>query len=131
MGKRSFICRSSLEGSIVFLYPYYFFQFLAFCGIVLIFSFMGVLSLSQNIFVKMVHVSVIASHLKFTFPCHFYINVTLSRCIFLFMLFFHFFCLGISEEDALLVKYISCKICIFLRSTGKHDMYSGQKSDIV
>ena len=24
-----------------------------------------------------------------------------------------------------------CKFCIFLRSTGKHDMYSGQKSDIV
>ena len=45
--------------------------------------------------------------------------------------FFTYFCLRISEEDALLVKYISCKFCIFLRSTGKHDMCSAQKSDIV
>ena len=30
-----------------------------------------------------------------------------------------------------IVKYVSCTICIFLRNTGKHDMCSGQKSDIV
>ena len=41
-------------------------------------------------------------------------------------IFLHIFCLGISAEDALLVKYISCKFCIFLRSTGKHDMCSAQ-----
>ena len=41
------------------------------------------------------------------------------------------FCVGISEEDALLVQYVSCTMCIFLRNTGKHDMCSGQKSDIV
>ena len=94
---------------------------------------MGILSLSQNIFFsKMVYVSGIASHLKFTFPYHFYINMTLSRLISLFMLiFFTGFCLGISEEDALLVKYLSGTICIFLRNIGKHDMCSGQKSDIV
>ena len=94
---------------------------------------MGVLSLSQNIFFfKMVYVSGVASHLKFAFCYHFYINVTLYRFISLFMLiFFTGFCLGISEEDALLVKYLSCTICIFLRNTGKHDMCSGQKSDIV
>ena len=63
---------------------------------------------------------------------YFYINVTLFRLIYLFMLiFFTYFCLGISEEDALLVKYQSCTICICLRNTAKHDMCSGQKSDIV
>ena len=80
----------------------------------------------------MVYVSGIVSHLKFTFPDHFSINVILSRVISLFMLmFFTGFCLGISEEDALLVKYVSCTMCIFLRNTGKHDMCGGQKSDIV
>ena len=80
----------------------------------------------------MVYVSGIVSHVKFTFPGHFPINVILSRVISLFMLiFFTGFCLGISAEDVLLVKYISCTMCIFLRNTGKHDMCSGQKSDIV
>ena len=46
-------------------------------------------------------------------------------------IFFIGFCLGISEEDALLVKYLSCTMFIFLRNTGKHDMCSGQKLDIV
>ena len=41
------------------------------------------------------------------------------------------FCVGIFEEDALLVIYVSCAMCVFLRNTGKHDMCSGQKSDIV
>ena len=50
---------------------------------------MGVLSLSQNIFFfKMVYVSGIVSHLKFTFSDHFLINVILSRVISLFMLIF-------------------------------------------
>ena len=49
---------------------------------------MGVLSPSQNIFFKMVYVSGIVSHLKFTFPDHFLINVILSRVISLFMLIF-------------------------------------------
>ena len=44
---------------------------------------------------------------------------------------FTYFCLGISAEHTLLVKYISCKFCIFLRSTGKHDICSAQKSGIV
>ena len=79
----------------------------------------------------MVYVSGILSHLKFTFPDHFPINVIPSRVISLFMLiFFTGFCLGISEEDALLAKYVSCTMCLFLRITGKH-MCSGQKSDIV
>ena len=65
------------------------------------------------------------SYLKFTFTYHFYINVTLSRLISLFMLiFFIYCCLGISEEDGLLVKYLSCKMCIFLRNIGMHDMCS-------
>ena len=47
---------------------------------------MGVLSLSQNFFFfKMVYVSGVASHLKFTFPDHFSINVILSRVISLFI----------------------------------------------
>ena len=132
MGKRSFICRSSLGGQLFSACQYYFFQFLAFlwyCVDVLIYG--GTVSLPKHLF-KMVYVSGIMSHLKFTFPYHFYINVTLSRLISLFMLiFFTGFCLGISEEDALLVKYLSCTICIFLRNAGKHDMCSGQKSDIV
>ena len=58
--------------------------------------------------------------------------MTLCRLMSLFMLvFFTYFCLGISEEDALLVKYLSCTICIFLRNIGKYDMCSGQTSDIV
>ena len=64
------------------------------------------------------------NHLKFTFWCHFYINVTCCRLISLFMLiFFTYFCLGISEEDAVCVKYLLCMICIFLRNTGKYDMW--------
>ena len=39
--------------------------------------------------------------------------------------FFIYFCLEISEDNALLVKYLSCTMCIFLRNTGKHDMCSG------
>ena len=111
------------------MHPFFFpvFGFLWYCIDVLI--YWGY-CLSQNMFFKMVYVSGIASHLKFTFPDHFYINVTLSRLISLFMLiFFYRFCLGISEEDALLVKYLSCTMCIFLRNTGKHDMCSGQKLD--
>ena len=78
------------------------------------------------------YVSGVASYLKFTFPDHFSINVILSTVISLFMLiFFMGFCLGISEEDVLLVKYLSCTMCIFLRNTGKHDSCSGQISDIV
>ena len=58
------------------------FSFWVFCGIVLMFWFMGVLSLSQNIFFfKMVYVSGIVSHLKFTFPDHFLIHVILSWVI--------------------------------------------------
>ena len=87
---------------------------------------------AKNFFFKMIYVSWIASHLKFTFPYHFYINITLSRLKSLFMLiFFTYLCLKISEENALLVKYLPCTMCIFLRNTGKHDMCSGQKSDIV
>ena len=48
-----------------------------------------------------------------------------------YWIFLWHFCLEISEEDALVVTYISCKICILLSSTGKHYMCSAQKSDIV
>ena len=84
------------------------FGFLWYCVDVLIYR--GNLSLPKHFF-NVVHVSGIVSHLKFTFPYHFYINK--YRFISLFMLiFFTYFCLGISEEDALLVKYLSCKICL-------------------
>ena len=51
------------------------------------------MSLSQNIFFTMVYVSWVVSHLKFRFPDHFCLNVTLSRLISLFMLvvFLHIF----------------------------------------
>ena len=109
------------------------FQFLAFVVVLFwCFDLWGYCVSAKIFFIKMVYVSWIASHLKFTFPDHFYINMTLSRLTSLFILiFFYIFCLKISEEDALLVKYLSCKICIFLRNTGKHDMCSGQKWDIV
>ena len=98
------------------------FGFLWYCVDVLIYG--G--AVSQNIFFTVADVSGIVSHLKFTFPYHFYINVTLSRLIALFMLIFiTYFCLGISDEDALLVTYLSCTICIFLRTKGKRDMCSG------
>ena len=106
------------------------FGFLWYCVDVLIYG--GTVSLPKHFFFKMVYVSGIVSHLKFTFPDHFSINVLLSRVISLFMLiFFTGFCLGISQEDALLVKCLSCTMCIFLRNTGKHDVCSRQKSDIV
>ena len=53
---------------------------------------------------------------------------TLEGYISLYIDIFYIF---LSEEDPLLLKYISCKFCTFLRSTGKHDMCSAQKSDIV
>ena len=53
------------------------------CVDVLIYG--GTVSL-PNFFFKMVYVSWIASHLKFTFFYHFYINMTLSRLKYLFML---------------------------------------------
>ena len=56
---------------------------------------------------------------------------TLEAYISLHIDFFYIFCLAVSEGDALLVKYISCKFCMFLRSTGKHYICSTQKSDIV
>ena len=52
------------------------------------FSVRRVLYPSQNIFFKMVNVSGIVSHLTFTFPDHFYINVKLYRLISLFILIF-------------------------------------------
>ena len=33
-------------------------------------------------------------------------------------IFFLHFCLGISEEDDLLVKYLSCRMCLFLSVAG-------------
>ena len=63
-------------------------QWTYFCGIVLMFWFMGVLSVSQNIFFKMLYVSGIVTYVKFIFPDHFPIHVILSRVISLFILIF-------------------------------------------
>ena len=79
--------------------PYYFFLFLAFCGIVLMLWFMGVLAISKHFFhtgwcIRDCEPSGIYISLSF------YINVTLFRLISLFMLiFFTYVCLGISDED--------------------------------
>ena len=133
MGERSFICRSSLGGWIISPCPYYFFSFWLFVVLCWCSDSWGhSLSPKTFFFFKMVYVWGIASHLKFTFHCHFYINVTFCRLTSLFkLIFFIYFCLGISEEDTLLVKYLSCTICIFLRNTGKYDICSGQNSHIV
>ena len=64
---------------------------------------------------------------SFLYKCEILRGFYLSSYWYLFI----YFCLGISEEDALLVKYISCKFCIFLWSTGKHYMCSTQKLDTV
>ena len=80
----------------------------------------------------MVYVSGIVTHVKFTFPDHFLVHVILSRVISLFMLIFLYsFCLGISVEDVLLVQYVSCTMCIFLRNTGKHDICIGEQSGVM
>ena len=87
MGKRSFICRNALGGSSISVCPYYFFLFLAFCGIVLMLWFMGVLAVSKHFFhngwcIRDCESSGIFISLSF------YINVTLFRLISLFMLIF-------------------------------------------
>ena len=86
-----------------------------------------------QLFFNIVSISGIEIHLKFTYPYHCYLHVKLlDGYISLHIdIFVTYFCLIISEEDALLVKYLSCKFCIFLRSTGKHYVCSAQKSDIV
>ena len=126
MGKRSFICRSSLGVNNVSMYILLFsvFGFLLYCVDVLIYG--GNVYLPKHFFSRMVYFLWILSHLKFTFADNFSIHVTLFRLICLFkLIFFLYFCLGISEEDALLVEYLSCRMCIFLRNTGKHDRCSG------
>ena len=130
MGKRSFICISSWGVSSVTMYILLFlaFGFLWYC--VYVFIYGSTVSLPKHFF-RMVSVLWLVIHLKFTFADNFAIHVTLCRLICLFMLiFFLHFCLGISEEDDLLVKYLSCRMCLFLRNTEKHDM-CGVKSDIV
>ena len=84
-------------------------------------------------FFHIVNIFRIEIHLKFTYPYHCYLYVKLlDGYISLHIdVFVTYFCLVISEGDALLVTYISCKLCVFLSSTGKHYMYSAQKSDIV
>ena len=135
MGKRSFICRSSLGGEsslhvyTTFLSYWLFVVVLCWC-----FDLWGYCVCAKIcfFFLKMVYVWQIASHLKFTFPDHFDINMTLSWLKSLFMLIFcYIFGLKTCEEDALLVKYLPCTMCIFVRNTGKHEMCSGQTSDIV
>ena len=85
------------------------------------------------IFFNIVIVSGIDIHLKVTYLYHCYLHMKLlDGCISLCInVFVTHFCLVISEGDSLLVTYISYKVCIFLRSTGKHYMCSAQKSDIV
>ena len=129
MGKRSFICRSSLGGSVILcmsILLFSVFGFLWYCVDVLIYG--GTVSLPKHFFFQ--------NGLCFRGckPSEIYISWSFfyKWVVSLFMLiFFTGFCLGISEEDALLVKYLSCTMCIFLRNIGKHDMCSGQKSDIV
>ena len=67
------------------------FGFLWYCVDVVIYGGAGSL---KTFFFTMVDVSGIVSHLEFTFPYHFYINVTLFRLISLFMLIFFYICLS-------------------------------------
>ena len=46
--------------------------------------------------------------------------------LFILIFFVTYFCVEISGEDALLVKYIAYKFCIFLMHTGKHYMCNAQ-----
>ena len=83
-------------------------------------------------FFHIFNISVIHTHLKFTYTndCCLHVKL-LDGCISLYIDVFCNICLVICEGDALLVIDISCKFCIFLRSKGKHYMCSAQKSDIV
>ena len=84
-------------------------------------------------FFHIVNGSVIDICLQFTYPYHCYLHVKLfDGFISLHIdVFCYIFLSGNFWGNALLVTYISCKFCIFLRSTGKHCMCSAQKSDIV
>ena len=87
---------------------------------------MEVLSLPKHFFFRMVSVLWLVSHLKFTFADNFAVHVMLYRFICVSMLiFFLHFCLGISEEEDLLVKYLLCRMCLFVWDIRKHDMCSG------
>ena len=97
------------------------------------FWFMGVLCLCWNlIFLKWF----MCDGLQAIWNLHFliisisiwhFLGWNLSSCWY----FVTCFCLKISEEDALLVKYLSCTMLIFLSNIGMHDICSGETSDIV
>ena len=115
-------------GLILWACRYYFFVFLFFfCDIMCMFLFMEVLSLCWNIFFRMVSVLWPVSYQTFTFGDNFAIHIMLCRliCLSMLVLFFCIFCVGISVEDDLLVKYFLCRVCLFLWHTSQHHVCSG------
>ena len=104
MGKRSFICRSSLGGQLCFHVHTTFLSPWLFVVLCWCFDLWGY-CLSQNIFSEWFMFYGLWGIWNLHFLIIFSINVTLSRFICLFMLiFFLYFCLGLSDDDALLVN---------------------------
>ena len=134
MGRRSFICRSSLGVHHLCMSILLFWVFgflLCYCVDVLIYG--GTVSLLEFVFFFKWFM---CDGMQAIWNLHFliilisiwhFLSWNLSSCWY----FVTYFCLKICEEDALLVKYLWCTMCIFLRNTGKHDVCSGQTSDIV
>ena len=133
MGKRSFICRSSLgvNGSLHVdstFCCFWFFVVLCWC-----FDLWGYcLSPKTCFFSKWFMFQGLWSMWNLHFLIIFwYMWYFLGLYLSLFWYFCTGFCLGISAEDVLFVQYVSCTRCIFLRNIGKHDMCSGQQWDIM
>ena len=74
---------------------------------VYVFIYGGTVSLLK-LFFRMVSVLWLVSYLTFTFGDNFAIHIMLCRliCLFMLVLFFCIFCMGISVEDDLLIKYL-------------------------
>ena len=116
-----------LGGLILWACRYYCFCILFFCGIMCMSLFMEVLSLCWNIFFRMVSVLWPVSYLTFMFGDNFAVHIMLCRliCLFMLVLFLCIFCVGIFVEDDLLVKYLLCRVCLFLWHTSQHHVCSG------
>ena len=134
MGKRSFVCSSSLWGASSLHVHTTFLSFGLFIVVLCWWFYLwGTMSLLEFVFfdkwfmcdglwaIWYLHFLIILISIW-----HF-LGWNLSSCWY----FVTYFCLKVSEEDALLVEYLSCTMCIFLRNIGKHDMCSGQTWDII
>ena len=133
MGKRSFVCRSSLGGQLSLHVHTTIFSFWLFVVLCLCCGLWGYclspkyICFQNDLCLRHCEPSEIYVSLSFLYKCDTVLGLYLCSCWY----FLHISVSGISVEDAVCVKYLSCTICIFLRHTGKYDMFSGQTSNIV